>query len=148
MQVIRNPFDNIATELIYSVEKGRLKAIAMQTNGTLIDGGKHNLDVSRTIRKHFNQAIAVDRLKRVEGLDVLEIHLSDLVHAPLSELGRLCSFLDIECAPHYLEGCQEALFKEVSQTRNKVQWTPDQITTVEWLAAQVHSLERYSYSSW
>ena len=148
MQVIRNPFDNIATELIYSVDKGRLNVIAHRTNGTLIDGERHSFDVLRTIRKHFNHAIAVDRLKWVEGLDVLQIHLSDLVLSPVSELGRLCSFLGIECSPRYLEGCQAALFKEVSQTRNKVQWTPDQIATVEQLAAQVGSLDRYSYTSW
>ena len=69
--------------------------------------------------------IAVDRLMWVEGLDVLQMHLSDLVHSPQSELGRLCSFLDLECGTHYLEGCQAALFREVSQTRDKVQWTPE-----------------------
>lgn len=148
MQVIRNPFDNIATALIYSVDNGRFKAVAWKTNGTLIDGAKHNLDVLHTIQKHFNHAIAVDRLKWVEGLDVLQMHLSDLVHYPQSELGRLCSFLDLECGPRYLEGCQAALFREVSRTRDKVQWTPEQITTVERLAVQIRSLERYSYSSW
>lgn len=147
MQVIRNPFDNIATALIYALDGGRLKAIAQQTNGTVIDGAKRNLDVLRGIRNHFNQAIAVDRLKEVEGLDVLQLHLSDSVHSPLAELGRLCSFLDLECSPRYLEGCQAALFKEVSRSRHKVQWTQDQITAVERLAAQVNSLERYSFSS-
>lgn len=147
MQVIRNPFDNIATALIYALDGGRLKAIARQTNGTVIDGAKRNLDVLRGIQSHFNHAVAVDRLKRVEGLDLLQLHLSDLVHSPLAELGRLCSFLDLECGPRYLEGCRAALFKEVSRSRDKVQWTQDQITTVERLAAQVPSLERYSFSS-
>ena len=147
MQVIRNPFDNIATALINALDGGRLKDVAQQSNGTVIDGAKRNLDVLRSIQTHFNHAIAVDRLKQFEGLDVHQLHLSDLVHSPLSELGQLCSFLDLECGHRYLEGCQAALFKEVSRSRYKVQWTQDQVTTVEQLAAQVPSLERYSISS-
>ena len=107
--------------------------------------GSNKLDCS--IQGHFEHTSALEKMRTEMGLDVLQVHLPNLVRSPSSELGRICSFLDLECSHRYLEACQAALFKELSQTRDKVLWSQSQITIVEQRAGQVPSLERYSFSS-
>lgn len=156
LQVIRNPFDTIASAYIYKVGGAKLRVDLMQqlqpdpasqnssaTPNKLL--GSKKLDCS--IQGHFEHTTALEKMRTEMGLDVLQVHLSDLVHSPLSELGRICSFLDLECSHHYLEACQAALFKELSRTRDKVLWNQSQIAVVEQRAGQVPSLERYSFSS-
>ena len=163
LQVLRNPFDTIATAHIYKLGGAKLRVDLMQDSrlhkrGSELhnqDSGLHNSSVTSvdskkldcTIKGHFEHATATERMRVELGLDVLQVHLSDLVQSPLSELGRLCSFLGLECDQHYLETCRSAVFTEVSHSRDKVHWTPSQVATVERLAGEVQSLERYSFYS-
>ena len=107
--------------------------------------GSRRLDCS--IHLFFEHAAALEKMRTELALDVLQVHLSDLVRSPSLELGRVCSFLGLDCSHHYLEVCQGALFKELSHTRDKVLWSKDQISAVEQLAGRVPSLQRYSFTS-
>lgn len=155
LQVIRNPFDTIASAHIYKVGGAKLRVDLMQqpdpAETDISSMASSKLASSRkldcAIHSFFEHVAALEELRTGMGLDILQVHLSDLVQSPSAELGRLCSFLDLDCGRQYLDICQAALFKELSRTREKVPWSQRQITAVEEQAAQVPSLRRYSFTS-
>ena len=154
-QVIRNPFDTIASAHIYKVGGAKLRVDLMQqpypAETDLSSTASSQLASSRkldcAIHNFFEHEAALEEMRTRMDLDILQVHLSDLVQSPSAELGRVCTFLDLDCGRHYLDACQAALFKELSRTREKVPWSQEQITAVEEQAAQVPSLRRYSFTS-
>ena len=80
-------------------------------------------------------------------LDVIQIHLSDLVFNPNRELNQLCVFLGLNCTKDFITKCENVLFKEPSRSRLKMDWTQEQIDMVMQLNQQVSFLKRYSFTS-
>ena len=81
--------------------------------------------------------------KQKYNLDLLEVHVKDLVEHPNVTITKLCNFLNISCSDSYIQGCSDTLFKTESKTRYKVKWTPDSISEVKKYILKYDSLKRY-----
>ena len=145
MQVIRNPFDNIATMTVYLVGGAEKRRELVQRGGQM--NNSEILDYR--IKAYFRNVHAVYRMQQDENVDIdlHQLHLVDLVRDPEGEMGKLCRHLGVQCYPWYLELCKEHIFSELSKTRDKVEWTPRQIAEVEREIAKIPWLHRYNYES-
>ena len=168
LHVVRNPFDMIATDALYSEGKrqrsktGVRQAVFVSNFkkrlGDLKAAGK--LDEFKASRLN-NQTLLESRTKSISRLangnrniirligeeNVLELHNSDLVNDPMSTLTRICSFLDIDCSHNYLKVCADKVFKIVSNTRELVVWPSSTRQKVEDLIKLNSFLSRYTFDS-
>ena len=141
--MVRNPYDNIATNLIYKLGGVDLRLQLLANNRSSADSSEDKLTCE--IKKYFDHYYAIEKMKARLQLDVLEIHLSDLVQSPLRELTRICLFLDIECSSSYLKAGEESVFSEVSKTREKFQWTASQKDLTAKFINSIPALKRYTF---
>lgn len=145
VEVVRNPYDNIATRLIYQVGNADLRYKLLVEGEGILNASAY--DVNCVFQRHFNQELALTEMVEQYNLDLHRVHLSDLIDQPREEMKKLCAFLHIKCSEDYLKLCEGAVFKESSKSRHKVQWTQEQINTVHSLIQQFPYLRRYSFTS-
>ena len=168
LHVVRNPFDMIATDALYSEgkrqrqETGIRQAIFVSNFkkklGELKAAGRlEEFEASRL----NNQTLLESRTKSITRLafgnrdiirligeeNVLELHNGDLVKDPMSTINRICTFLEVDCSQKYLKACADKVFKTVSNTRELVVWPPSTREKVESLIRQHSFLSRYSFDS-
>ena len=117
IHVVRNPFDNIATM-------------------TPLHG-------ERTIVRYFDRAAAVVIAKQ-DGWDVLDVYIEDMIASPQTELGHICSFLDLAAPPDYLRDCANVVSAEVSETRDRRIWSHADVVAVQRRIAKYPWLARYA----
>ena len=144
-QVIRNPFDNIATRAIYFAGNADLRYKLIVKGEGLLNATPS--EINCIIKRHFNQEFALKKMVDEYKLDVHQVHLSDLIARPQEEVMKMCSFLELKCDRDYLRICEKAMFQEASHTRHKVEWTNQQIDTVHQLIQKFDYLQRYSFHS-
>ena len=139
IHVIRNPYDNIATAVIYQ-SKGLKITTVKQSNKSIeidFDVMKHFID------KYFNFFEAIQQVKSKYHLNVLEVHGKDLIENPKSTILSMCSFLELQCSDNYIEICSNKLFKNESKTRYKLYWNRKSISAVQDNIMHFNSLKRY-----
>ena len=139
IHVIRNPYDNIATSVIYQ-SKGLTITKVKQHNRS------HEANVSimgRLIKKYFDRFRAIQEAKRKYDLNLLEVHGKDLIENPKATILSMCRFLGLSCSDDYLEICSSKLFKTESKTRYKITWTKKFLSAVQDSMMNFKSLKRY-----
>ena len=101
------------------------------------------------IHKLAAGASAVTKMLGLIGpSNVIEVHNPDFVSDPKNTVRKLCSSLEVECAPEYLEACANKVFKSVSRTRDMLLWSSKMIAKVEEEVIQTYPFfNRYSFES-
>ena len=129
LHVIRNPFDIMSTALLCAERAND----GMHRKYEPPEGSKFNNTnkIENVIKLFFKYAKAVRNMISTCKLTVLEIHSEDFVKQPQGIMKRICDFLGVECSPWYLQMCQDKVFSSVSRTRDKVEWTQEQIARVQ-----------------
>lgn len=120
IQVIRNPYDMIATEVLYEQ-----LGFTWKQNASLVteDDKFHDTDALKSgVEKTFRKARNIQKMRKELNLTVLEIHNSDLIHYTRETIQTICKFLDVDCPEWYLELCDEKVYKQVSRSRLLVNW--------------------------
>ncbi len=142
MQVIRNPYDMIATRVLYNNFKNQWK-----TNARVFTGNNtpkvQDADVSKVLRG----AQTIQRIRKHLNFTVLEIHTEEFIHQPRQTMERICKFLDVECYEEYVVKCTEKAFEKSSITRSLVVWTSDQLEMVEDMIKDHPFFQRYNFHS-
>ena len=146
MQVVRNPFDNIATEIIYRIGKSNLRYALVNGEHPPLELREMGQFPKCATTRYFTQMVAISKMETALNLDILRVHLVDLVTKPRQTLEELCGFLHLECTEEYIETCEASIFSNLSQTRDLVQWNSAQKVSIEDWIAQVPWLQRYSFS--
>ena len=168
LHVVRNPFDMVATDALYSAgkllrEKTGVKQAVFVSNlkKNLSDlRAAGNLEEFKALRIN-NQTLLESRTKSITRLakgnakiiqligeeNVLELHNSDLVREPIATLNRICVFLNVDCSHDYLKTCADKVFRTISSTRELVVWQPSTKKKVEELIRQHSFFRRYSFDS-
>ena len=145
IQVIRNPYDNIATAVLYeSLGAPRKVAAVKHGNETLEVDGRI---MQYYINRYFNRAQAVQQIKNKFNLTLLEIHGEDLIENPKNIILSICQFLGVSCSDDYLEICSNKMFKSESKTRYKIRWSKEFISNVQESIMNFNNLKRYSFDS-
>ena len=99
-----------------------------------------------TKSRYFTQMFAISHMETALNLSILRVHLVDLITDTRKTLQSICDFLHLECTEGYLKTCEASIFKELSQTKNMVEWYPELKTSVESWIKQIPWLQRYSFS--
>ena len=119
-------------------------------NGTFVAARYSNeIILQNCIHKLAAGASAVTKMIGLIGpSNVIEVHNADLVSDPKDTIGKLCSSLEVECAPEYLEAFASKVFKSVSRTRDMLLWSPKMIAKVEDEVIQTYPFfNRYAFKS-
>ena len=128
IHVVRNPFDMIATAMLYelsSVEGTKVQQTKVQPNMHI---------QMKSANKIFRYASIVVQLKKIRNFKVLDIHIEEFIKDTKTSINKLCSGLDIPCSQEYIESCYEKSYKNVVRTRDRIEWNPD---VIEYISEQM-----------
>lgn len=125
IHVVRNPYDNIST---MTVRRARAMDEA-------IDAYLADCDALITLRE------------RIGAQRVHDLRHEDLVTQPRASIEAVCTFLDLDCPPGYVESCAGILFSSPSRSRDTVDWTPEQIARVAAGIERIDFLAGYSFDA-
>ena len=132
VHVVRNPYDNISTML-------RDGVFGWRTNG-------RGHDLARSIEDYFSLCEAMRRFEeRTDPGDVFEIRHEEIVEDPERALRGLCDFLGLDTPEDYLRDCAGTVFRAPSRSRNKVEWSAEEVELVRRRAEEFRFLRGYSY---
>ncbi|XP_065896154.1 uncharacterized protein [Dysidea avara] len=139
IHVIRNPYDNIATMLIYKTSGLRITEVKHSDKVYKLDSSA----VREKTDKYFMLFQAIQEAKGKYNLDLLEVHGKDLIGNPKDSILKMCNFLGVSCSESYLETCANKLFPSESKTRYKIKWDDHLISYVQQYIMKYDSLKRY-----
>ena len=142
IHVVRNPYDMIATRLLYRMSS--IKRQKAQFNST--NKMKNDKIIYQAFQGLYGEVKAVHDMIKACNLTVLEIHNVDFIRNPKREMKSVCEFLGLNCSERYLMMCDQATYKHVSRTRDSVEW-PTQIKgLIETRMLQLPFFKRYSFT--
>jgi hypothetical protein len=126
VQVIRNPYDNIAT---------------MHRRG-------HRRPLAEHAATYFELAATVRSLReRIDDDHFHELRLEDLIDDPTATLRRLAQFLGLDPSAAYLEACAGIVFRRERHTRTEAPWTSELLDLVATEAATYPWLDGYRFDA-
>lgn len=144
IHVIRNPYDNIATMILYLFNSKKEFGDTKRSNQTYeVDSDT----IEGEIEHYFKLYQAIVGARKTYNLDIIQVHGNDLISNPRGTLLRLCNELKVTCSDSYLEICGSKIFKTVSRTRNKIKWTNKQLQMIQQNIERFSSLRNYNYDS-
>ena len=126
LQIVRNPFDMIATEALY-----RATGVSGVKYNATVHNKYSNPKILREVTDFvLDMATAISRMIRALRLSALEIYCEDLVTHPAGTISDICRFLNLKCSPEYVQICSDKIFKNVSMSRDLVEWDPDSLPSL------------------
>ena len=126
LHVIRNPFDIIATELLYQATSDHTKIAATRNNKYT----NFNL-LNRVISNFIMLSTALTNMVTGLNLSPHQVYCDDLVADPIKTISGICDYLEVECSAEYLQMCADKIYKEVSMTRDLVTWNPKTLPSLK-----------------
>lgn len=157
VHVLRNPYDQITTGLIYAlIDDGQFTKMDFTNAKKNLASGTQELKkkfvnetvLCRKINNFFNRRWAASRIIEVVGeTNVLTIHSSDLVHNPEDTIRTMCEFFGVNVPDIYLKIASEKVFTSISRTRALTEWPPRMMAEVEEQIKQYKILHRYTFTS-
>ena len=138
VHVIGNPFDDIAAMLLESTI------------------GKHHVNVTRIYKSelyvkeqvinYFRQVKSVvDMIKNVP-LNVVPIHMEDIISKPKNTMQRICRLLCVECSSAYLTLSANSVFTLQSRSRDLIHWSDENKKLIQYNIQDFYFLRRYIHS--
>ena len=144
IHTIRNPYDNIATMILYTFNTKREVGDAKRSNQTYkIDSDT----IEGQIKLYFLHYKTVIDARKAYNLDLIQIHGKDLISDPRGTLLKLCNDLGVACSNSYLDICSKKVFKTESRTRHKIMWTDRQLRMIQNNIEKFSSLRGYNFDS-
>lgn len=143
IHVVRNPYDMIATVALFHAS-----------------GDPDHTKVEASITNQFNQfdflelatnivltkAAGVKAMVTGCRLNLLEVHLEDLIATPSTVIHRMCDFLGVACAQEYVTVCEQKVFKHAPRSRDIVEWPPGIRVRIDTAIQQFSFFKRYSFN--
>ncbi len=122
INVIRDPFDNIATK-------------AKRTG----------VSAAEATRRFFANVRTLDALTRARPEQVKTVYLDDLIERPKDVLSDLVTWLSLSTdEPGYLDAAASLIFERPKRTRDQVDWPPGLIEQVRTDCARSPALARFA----
>ena len=142
LHVVRNPYDMIATRLLYTNTNRNGAKLT-----TVTEEHKYNntAQLAGHSKRLFSLARTVQNITKDCNLKVLEIHLSELIQNFKSTAIIICNFVNVQCSEDFLLASQNKIRKTLSKTRLLVEWTPDLIEDIAKQMEQYPFFQRYSF---
>ena len=141
---LRNPYDNIATAVLYKSDLHQSFGTVKQSNETYeVD----SVVIKGRIEVYFSYHQAIVNAMKAYDLDIIEIHSKDLISDPIGTLLKICNGVGVTCSDEYLEICSKKIFRSESRTRHKIKWTDKQLQKIQENIEKYSYLKRYSFDS-
>ena len=142
INVVRNPFDMIATLTLYrGANSSVVKVNATEQNKF------QDLQILKKAAKDITyRAVAIHQMEKKYDLDLLRIYSEDFVRDPKAVMSEVCRFLRQQCTIDYLQQCAEKAFKTISKSRYLVEWDPAIVSFIEELTRTFSFFNRYSFN--
>ena len=144
IHMIRNPYDNIATTVLYTSSLRYDFKNAKGSNQT------YQFDpdtIKQEIKRYFTYHQAIIDAKKTYNLNMVTIHGKDLISDPRGTLLKLCNHLGVNCSNNYLEICSNKIFKTESRTRRLIKWTDEQLRMIQENIEKYSILKDYNFDS-
>ncbi len=119
VHVVRNPYDMIATSILYQLSTVRSTKASDILHRKLRPD--HNMQISNT-NALFSQALAVTTVSK--KVTVVEIHIEDYIKDPRRCVLEICNALEVPCPQDYVEECYQKTYRNVSRSRDLIEWEP------------------------
>ena len=143
IRVVRNPYDNIATDSVYKHGlKEKLKEMRSLENTSLLQVPKTAL--SRSAVEYFRLYFASEKVKTAAD-KTTNIHCSDLIGNPREEIIKLCEFLEVQCSEDYISKCASHVFTEESHTSKLINWPPEVKESIQHKLDSIPLFKAYNY---
>ena len=142
IHVIRNPYDMIATGMLY-----KSSDVPGEKRNATTDHPYRNIELlMKKIRLFYSFASAVQGMIQNCHLEnVLDIHHADHVKDPKATLQRICNFLEVKCPEDYLQECDDKTYQQLSKTRDLVMWNQKARTMAKTVIKKFPFFHRYSF---
>ena len=140
--VIRNPFDNIATMVIYKHFKYNSAEVVKIKNGNNKLNTSNKL-IDQKISYYFDLYQGAEVMRQQFNLDTMAVHGKDLIANPKVIINKMCDFLQVSCSDDYLNIVSRKIFSSESKTRYNVVWTDEQISKIKENIVKYDSLRQY-----
>lgn len=134
INVIRNPFDNIAT-----IAKRKVKWDVSKVNETVMRKAVEEY----TFLSQKTLMLESELAKH----ERLNLYSEELVRQPRENLKALLTFLNLEPYEEYLADCEAMIFKKPTKPRWDVSWPHDLITHLEELISSNFLLQGYDFKT-
>ena len=147
LHVVRNPYDIIATNVLYNAPIGA--GHQLDTKYPATEEKKYDNPPLLKKMTTFVLALAdaVTSMTKQLDLNLLQLHNRDFVKDTKRVMRRICDFVEVECTEEYLQGCYDKTKRVISRSRNLVVWTAEVHIMVE-KAINMHAFfHEYSFSS-
>ena len=144
IQVIRNPYDNIATGILCAFLKEDEFALAKKNNKSF---SVNPSLVQQYITEYFKRLQTITGTQQIFKFDLLVIHGRDLINNPRETIMKMCSFLGVACLDNYLKICTNKVFMSESKTRHMIEWTDDQLNEIQHNIMKSKELDSYTFIS-
>ena len=142
IHVVRNPYDMIATRLLYRLSSVKRQKAQFNSTNKL----ENDKVVYQAFQGLYKEVKAVRDMVEACNLTVLEIHNEEFILNPRKEMESVCEFLGLSCSESYLRMCEKMTYKNVSRTRDSVKWTTHIKGVVETGMLQLPFFKRYSFT--
>ena len=159
---VRNPYDMIATNVLYWAGNKRVRMVTKDDVSKMLD---YQIEVSFPIMckkaerlfKLMKPESTLDQAESIsseapestpnEATDILINKHEDLVASPAKQLSELCEFLKVPALPDYLNDCASVVDKYPNPSRHELNWFNQQKEKVAELIDKYHFLSGYSWDS-
>jgi hypothetical protein len=144
INVIRNPYDMIATLSLYRgspIEDVKVNASVghKYSDQKVIRGAA---DTILTKAHYLHMMLGEDY-----DWELIQIHSEDFIRDPTAIMTEICSFLQLTCTKDYLTQCADKTFKSTSKSREMIEWDPVIKAQVENSIREIPFFRRYSFDS-
>ena len=139
LQVVRNPFDMIATNALYlgsSIPRAKVNATPTHKYDKLSI-------LNQSVNDFIRRSTAVVHMTHELRLSPLQVYCEDLISDTAETISNICRFLDLECSREYLQMCTEKTFRNVSASHHLVKWNPTTVSTLKRSLKKFPFFKRY-----
>ena len=119
IHVVRNPYDMIATSVLYGVH-GLIDKATLGSRKAVSEN-----QLLHSARRIFGLASAISNFSSEHNITVVEVHIEDYIRSPRSVIEELCHSLGVDCSQHYVEECARKAYSSVSRSRDHISWPPN-----------------------
>ena len=132
--IIGNPLDSIATMLLKNIQWRQSINITRKYRNEFVKKGVLN---------YFKQVHRVLDIIKNTSLDIIEIHIEDLIYEPNNSMQIICSHLNVECSQAYLTLCENLIYTSKFRSRDLIHWSDDNIKLVQYRSQEFNFLKGY-----
>lgn len=143
LHVIRNPYDMIATRLLYRFGSVKGKKASFSAQNPL----KDSRNIVQALNGLRTEAQAVSDFNEKWGSVTMDVHNTNFIQDPKGTLRKICRFLNVDCSEGYLKQCSDVTFKKPHQSRHAISWSKSQQSSINKMIEKYPFFHGYSIDS-